>query len=87
MRHVDANAILVRDGERVGIVTGTDLWEATILKRLPIETSVASIAQYPVVSVDKSDFVALALLKMTKHSIRRLAVAQTNSAARPRRSH
>jgi CBS domain-containing protein len=79
MRGVEANAILVRDGERVGIVTGTDLWEATILKRLPIETPVASIAQYPVISVDKSDFVALALLKMTKHSIRRLAVAQNGT--------
>jgi CBS domain-containing protein len=75
MHGVAANAILVRDGELLGIVTGTDLWEATILKRLPIKTSVASIARYPVVSVDKSDFVALALLKMTKHNVRRLAVA------------
>jgi CBS domain-containing protein len=79
MRSVDANAILVRDGERVGIVTGTNLWEATILRRLPIGTTVASIAQYPIISVDKSDFVALALLRMTKHGVRRLAVAQNGT--------
>jgi CBS domain-containing protein len=79
MRDVGANAILVRDGGRVGIITGTDLWEATILKRIPIATSVASIAQYPVISVDKSDFVAVALLKMTKHGLRRVAVAQNGA--------
>ena len=79
MRSVDANAILVHDGGRMGIVTGTNLWEATILRRLPIETTVASIAQYPVISVEMSDFVALALLKMTKHGVRRLAVAQNGT--------
>lgn len=76
LRGAGANAILVQDGERVGILTGTDLWEATIINRLPIETSVAAIANYPVFSVDKSDFVAVALSRMTKHGLRRLAVAQ-----------
>lgn len=76
LRGAGANAILVQDGERVGILTGTDLWEATILNRLPIETSIAAIAKYPVFSIDKSDFVAVALSKMTKHGLRRLAVAQ-----------
>ena len=41
MREVNAKALFVRDGERVGIITGTDLSNAAILKRLPIETSVA----------------------------------------------
>jgi len=76
MREVDAKALFVREGERVGIITGTDLSNAAILKRLPIETSVAGETQYPVVSVAPNDFVAMALLQMTKHNKRRVAVLE-----------
>ncbi len=76
MREVDAKALFVRDGERVGVVTGTDLSNAAILKRLPIETSVAGEAQYEVVSVAPNDFVSMALLQMTKHNKRRVAVVE-----------
>jgi CBS domain-containing protein len=74
MREVDAKALFVRAGERVGIITGTDLSNAAILKRLPIETGVAGETQYDVVSVAPNDFVAMALLQMTKHNKRRVAV-------------
>jgi CBS domain-containing protein len=74
MREVGAKALFVRDGGRLGIITGTDLSNAAILKRLPIETSVASETQYDVVSVAPNDFVAMALLQMTKHNKRRVAV-------------
>ncbi|MGD1015442.1 MAG: putative nucleotidyltransferase substrate binding domain-containing protein [Roseiarcus sp.] len=74
MREVDAKALFVRDGERVGIITGTDLSNAAILKRLPIETTVAGETQYNVVSVAPNDFVSMALLQMTKHNKRRVAV-------------
>ncbi len=76
MREVDAKALFVREGERVGIITGTDLSNAAILKRLPIATSVAGEAQYKVVSVAPNDFVAIALLQMTKHNKRRVAVLE-----------
>ncbi len=76
MREFNAKALFVRDGERVGIITGTDLSNAAILKRLPIETSVAGEAQFPVVSVAPNDFVSMALLQMTKHNKRRVAVLE-----------
>ena len=74
MREVGAKALFVRAGERVGIITGTDLSNAAILKRLPIETSVAGETQYDVVSVAPNDFVSMALLQMTKHNKRRVVV-------------
>jgi len=74
MREINAKALFVREGERVGIITGTDLSNAAILKRLPIETSVAGETQYDVVSVAPDDFVSMALLQMTKHNKRRVAV-------------
>jgi CBS domain-containing protein len=76
MREMKVNALFVRAGERVGIVTRTDLSRAAILERLPIETSVAGQAQYAVVSVAPDDFVVIALLQMTKHNKRRVAVME-----------
>jgi CBS domain-containing protein len=74
MSGIDAKALFVREGEKIGILTKTDLADAAILRRLPIEAPVASVAQYNVVSVSADDFVPIALLQMTKHNKRRVAV-------------
>ncbi len=74
MSELDSKALLVRDGERTGIVTKTDLADAAILRRLPIEAPVGQVAQYRVISVSADDFVSRALLQMTKHNKRRVAV-------------
>ena len=71
-----ANALFVRDGARVGIVTGMNLATATVLKRLPIAAPVASVTHYDIVAVTEDDFVSAALLKMSKHNKRRLAVVR-----------
>ena len=42
MSEIDAKALFVRDGERIGVITKTDLADAAILERLPIEAPVAS---------------------------------------------
>src|SRR5208282_4899817 len=76
MSESKVKTLFVREGERVGIITGTDLSNAAILKRLPIETSVAGETQYEVVSVARDDFVSMALLQMTKHNKRRVAVLE-----------
>ena len=70
-----ANAALVRAGGRAGVVTGTDLWRATVLKRLPLTTPISTIATFSLVGVEADDFVARALMKMTKHNVRRVAVS------------
>lgn len=75
MRDRDANAVFVRAGEgRTGLVTGTDLWRSTILERKPLDTPIGQIARYNLISSSEDDFVFEALIQMTKHNIRRVAV-------------
>ena len=75
MREIDTNALFVRDGDRIGIVTGMNLSKAVVLQRLPLETPVAR--PRPLRRRRRStpdDFVFAALLLMTKHNKRPLAV-------------
>lgn len=74
MKEINSNTLLVRDGEKVGIVTGMNLSKAVILHRMPISAEIAPVAHYDVVSVDEDDFVFQALLEMTKSNKRRIAV-------------
>ncbi len=76
MRDIDCNALLVRDGERMGIVTGMNLSKAVVLKGMSIDDPIKSIAQYEMVTVAPDDFVSQALLMMTKHNKRRLVVKE-----------
>lgn len=76
MRDIDSNALFVRDGERVGVVTGMNLSKAAVLKRMPITAPVGPVTHYDVVAIAPDDFVSTALILMTKHNKRRLAVKQ-----------
>ncbi|MFO1148624.1 MAG: putative nucleotidyltransferase substrate binding domain-containing protein [Alsobacter sp.] len=76
MRAINSNALYVRDGERLGIVTGMNLSKAVILRRLPLETPVGDLAHWDLVRLAPDDFVFEALLLMTKHNKRRIAVMQ-----------
>ncbi|MCP8940398.1 DUF294 nucleotidyltransferase-like domain-containing protein [Alsobacter sp. SYSU M60028] len=74
MREIGSNALLVRNGERTGIITGMNLSKAVVLRRLPLETPVGELAHYDVVTLAPDDFVFSALLLMTRHSKRRIVV-------------
>ena len=74
MKDNDINALFVRDGQRVGVVTGMNLSKAVVLRRLALDTPVREVCHFDVVSVDGSDFIFDALLLMTKHNKRRLAI-------------
>ena len=74
MREVNSNALFVRDGERIGIITGMSLSKATVLRRQSIQMSVRDLTNFDIVSVRLDDFVFSALLLMTKCNKRRLAV-------------
>jgi CBS domain-containing protein len=76
MRDIDCNALLVRDGERTGIVTGMNLAKALVLKGMTIEDPVGAIAQYELVTLSPDEFVSQALLLMTKHNKRRIVVKE-----------
>ncbi|MBB4197518.1 hypothetical protein CCR94_22365 [Rhodoblastus sphagnicola] len=76
MQTIECNALLVRDGERVGIVTGMNLAKAVLLKDMTIDEPVGSIAHFDLVAVTPDDFVSHVLLLMTKHNKRRVVVRQ-----------
>lgn len=74
MRAQKATSLLVRDGARIGIVTGFDLREAAILERQPLETPIAGATSYQLITIAPDDFLTEALLRMTHHGVRRLVV-------------
>ena len=81
MRDVDSNALFVRDGERIGVVTGMNLSKAVVLRRLPLETPVRECCHFDVTAVDSDDFIFDALLTMTRHNKRRVAVKEGGTYA------
>ena len=56
MRERDINALFVRDGERMGIVTGMNLSKAVVLDRRPLGCQVREVCHFDVVSVGQDDF-------------------------------
>jgi CBS domain-containing protein len=74
MHEIDSNALFVRDGQRIGIITGMNLSKAVVLRRRPIETPVREFAHFDVVALRPDDFVSAALVLMTKRNKRRVAV-------------
>jgi CBS domain-containing protein len=74
MRERDTNALLVRDDDRIGIVTGMNLSKAVVLDHRPLETPVRSVCHFDVVAIEQDDFIFEALILMTRNSKRRLAV-------------
>ncbi len=76
MRTRDTNTLFVQDGNRLGIITGMNLSKACVLRRLPLETPVSEICHFDIVPVDAGAFVYDAMVLMTKHNKRRLAVVE-----------
>ncbi len=74
MRDHNTNGLYVLDGERIGVVTGMNLSKAVVLGRRPLETRVREICHFDVVDIDLDDFIFEAVIKMTRHNKRRLAV-------------
>lgn len=68
------NTLFVRDGTRTGIITGTNLSKAAVLHAMPLDTKVRDVAHFEIFSTDADDFIFEALIKMTRHRVRRLAV-------------
>lgn len=74
MREKHVDCVLVRKGGRYGIVTGTDLLNAVVLKEKPLDTDVSSIASYRLVTVEAGDYLFNALTLMTLQQIERIVV-------------
>ncbi len=74
MREHNTDTLFVTDGGRTGIVTGMNLGKAAVLRRLPLETPVRDICQFDIAAVDRDDFLFEALIAMTRHKKRRIAI-------------
>lgn len=74
MKAEKATSLLLRDGERVGIITGYDLRESAILRREPLDTPIGRSAIWDVVGIEADAFLVEGLLRMTRHGVRRLVV-------------
>ena len=76
MKTVSAYALFVRGDEEVGIVTRSDLLNAAIYDRRSIDAPLGPLVHRPVIHVAPDDLVSTALLRMTKHNKRRVAVIE-----------
>jgi CBS domain-containing protein len=65
---------LVRDGERIGMFTTTDLRDALLRAAPAAELAVRDVAQFDLVAVHPQDPLFEALLKMIRHRVHRVVV-------------
>ncbi|HYZ32235.1 MAG TPA: DUF294 nucleotidyltransferase-like domain-containing protein [Crenalkalicoccus sp.] len=81
MNEANINAAFVQDGARIGVVTGMNFAKAVLLRGLPISTPVREVCHFDVIAVDVDDFIFEALLLMTRHDKRRVAVRSDGAFA------
>ncbi len=56
MRDINSNALFVRDGDRIGIITGNTLSKAVVLNRMPIEAPIGPITNFELISLSSGRF-------------------------------
>ncbi|WP_151671534.1 putative nucleotidyltransferase substrate binding domain-containing protein [Nitrincola schmidtii] len=74
MREMKADCVLAKKGNRYGMITGTDLLDAVIIKGLSLESDVSDIASYRLISTTPQDYLFNALIMMTQQQIERVVV-------------
>ncbi len=74
MREQRADCMLVKRGNRYGMVTGTDLLDAIVIDGFPLATDVAEIASYRLITTASGDYLFNALITMTQQHIERVVV-------------
>ena len=79
MREHNNDTLFVRDGDRTGIVTGMNLGKAAVIGRLPLETPVREVCHFDIAAVAPDDFLFDALIAMTRHKKRRIAIRTASS--------
>lgn len=78
MEQHKSDACLVKSDTVYGVVTASDLLRGLAIHGFDLQSSVADLTSYPVVSIDEQDFLFNALLKMTRFGIDRLMVRNGN---------
>ena len=72
---------LVRDGDRLGIFTTTNLRDALLMDRPPAELAVREVASFPVVTISIDADLHEAMILMLRHRVHRLAVHDAGGIA------
>jgi CBS domain-containing protein len=81
MRDAGCDCVLVRDGDRYGMLTRTDMLEAVALEGLGVDTPVGPMATWSLLGIDRGGFLFEALIRMTRHGIERLVVMENELPA------
>ena len=76
MEELQATAIIVKKKKEFGIITDADLRKKVLIGNAFLSSSVKDIANYPLICIEKNDFLFNALLMFIKHGIKRLAVTE-----------
>ncbi len=74
MSKLKAKVIIVDNNGVMGIVSDTNLREHVLLGNVKREDIILNIATFPIISIEKHDFLFNALLLFTKYGIKRLVV-------------
>lgn len=69
-----ASSIIVDKGGEYGIVTDTNLRDRVLLADRSLQSPIGEVATYPLITIEKQDFLFNALLIFTNHQIKRVAV-------------
>ena len=67
-------ALLVREGEEVGIFTDVDLTRAAVAERQALDTPVRGLIRYGLLAIEEESFLFEAALLMARRRVRHLAV-------------
>ena len=76
MKEHGTSAILVRDDDRVGIFTGRDVREKSLLMGLPDSTAISDLASYDLITLERDDLLFNAFATMTRHAIRHVVITE-----------
>lgn len=74
MREFNNNTLLVRDGEAIGVITGTDLAKRVVLEGRPLSAAIRDICHFDLATIGIDDFIFDAVIAMTHHNKRRLII-------------
>ena len=74
MKARQITALLVKRADQVGIFTGRDVREKSVLMGMPDTTPIGEIASYGLITLPRNDFLFNALAIMTKRAIRHIVI-------------
>ncbi|MGF1687776.1 DUF294 nucleotidyltransferase-like domain-containing protein [Photobacterium japonica] len=73
-KRLDAALVEAGDGQPYGIITRTNLLHAVMLEHRAHDSVVGAVATAPVIRVNQGDYLFNAMLAMTRHKVKRVAV-------------